>query len=618
MYRSFYNLKNKPFHTSSDPRFLWLGENHKEALATLKYGILDNKGFLLLTGDVGTGKTTLINTLVNSLGGDVIVATVLDPGLSRLDFFNYIANAFGMDEYFESKGRFLLQFSNFLHKSHEAGKKILLIIDESQRLDNQLLEEIRLLSNIEKQNSKLLNIFFVGQNEFNDMLHKPENRAVRQRLTLNFNLDPLSRTETKAYINHRLQVAGTDKKIFTSAAVDEIFSYTLGFPRQINIVCDLALLSGYVSEKAVIDAEVIRDCVSDLTIPQKSSNLPAKPPVFVPQQVEVDTKNIEESVPENLLYTNRLKDTSVARAKSKRSSRIQKASIIFLLFAFILLGTFVAFPQLKNSAGRFISVYLIPLISGNTDTVTVKDKPDNKPITASRHFASQSNAPLHEKPLKSKVNKEQDDGKTQSTAESIQLITPTNEQKTTPTTVEKSDIAIGEMKIDSSERVEKKISEPTNISQQSQKITDDVTIEVKPEIVAQTATSEIVIAKAPTPSLPIPREPILISFPLDSNDISDDQMNSLAGFTEVLIKNKTSKIIITGYSDSVGNSSYNLKISEFRANIVKSYFLGSGVSPSQITARGLGIENPVAANDTVEGRQANRRVEVEFERPPSP
>lgn len=214
MYTSFYNLDKKPFQISSDPAFIWLGEKHKEALATLRYGILDNKGFLLLTGDVGTGKTTLINTLISSLTEDVILASVPDPRLESLDFFNYIAVAFGLDEEFSTKGKFVIRFSEFLHNAFNNNKKVLLIIDEAQLLSQDLLEEIRLLSNINVQNSQILNIFFVGQNEFNEVIGREENRAVSNRLTLNYHLGPLTLGETEQYIQHRLNVAGAVSRIF--------------------------------------------------------------------------------------------------------------------------------------------------------------------------------------------------------------------------------------------------------------------------------------------------------------------------------------------------------------------------------------------------------------------
>ena len=231
MYLSFYNLKTKPFQISTDPKFLWLGEKHKEALATLKYGIMDNRGFLLLTGDVGTGKTTLINALVNSLEDNTIVATVPDPDLEKLDFFNFIANAFKIKKMFHSKGTFIIYMSHFLHNAYNNNKKVLLIIDEAQRLNPNFLEEIRTLSNIEKQNTKLINIFFVGQNEFNDILMETRNRALRQRITINYNLDPLTKNETGEYISTVLK-SQVQKGIF-SLQVQFVKSFP--FPRAILV-----------------------------------------------------------------------------------------------------------------------------------------------------------------------------------------------------------------------------------------------------------------------------------------------------------------------------------------------------------------------------------------------
>jgi len=228
MYLSYYNLNKKPFQISTDPKFLWLGEKHKEALAILTYGILDNKGFLLLTGDVGTGKTTIINALINNLDDDVIAAHVPDPGLEDLDFFNFIANVFSIDKKFSTKGEFLNHLRKFLNDAYSKNKKVLLIIDEAQRLKPELLEEIRLLSNIERQDTKLLNIFFVGQKEFNNILIGPENRALRQRITINYYIEPLTENEIKEYIKHRLNIAGSEKNIFSSSAIREIFSFSKG------------------------------------------------------------------------------------------------------------------------------------------------------------------------------------------------------------------------------------------------------------------------------------------------------------------------------------------------------------------------------------------------------
>lgn len=215
MYLEYYKLNTKPFQITTDPRFLWLGENHKEALAVLKYGIMDNRGLVLLTGDVGIGKTTLINALIEGLGDDVIVASLPDPNLDLIDLLTFIAKSFGIEKDITSKGEFLSYFNDFLKNTFQKNKKALLIIDESQKLRHDTLEEIRLLSNIEQSGTKLLNIFLVGQNEFNDILWEERNRALRQRITVRYGIHPLSKSDTSNYINHRLKIAGSQKPIFT-------------------------------------------------------------------------------------------------------------------------------------------------------------------------------------------------------------------------------------------------------------------------------------------------------------------------------------------------------------------------------------------------------------------
>ena len=266
MYLTHYNLNDKPFQMSTDPKFLWLGEKHKEALATMKYAILENKGILALTGDVGTGKTTLINALIASLGEDIVAAAIDDPSLEVLDFFNIVADVFNMGRTFDSKAEFLIYFRQFLKKTRVRNQKVLLIIDEAQRISNELLEEIRLLSNLEDEHVRLLNIFFVGQNEFIDILKEYKNRALRQRITVRYHIEPLTLSEAEAYTRHRLKIAGAKAHIFSSGAIQEIFSFSNGYPRLINIICDHALLSGYVRELIIINADIIKECKEELQI----------------------------------------------------------------------------------------------------------------------------------------------------------------------------------------------------------------------------------------------------------------------------------------------------------------------------------------------------------------
>ena len=264
MYLNHYHLKAKPFDLSPNPKFLWFDEKHSEALARLQYGIKENLGFLMLTGDVGVGKTVLIHQLINHLDSSTIVAHITDPDLGILDFFKVLAAEFDIATEFNSKGEFLIELEKFLHRAYSDHKKVLLIIDEAQRMNNTLLDQIRVLSNIELSDRKLINIFLVGQSEFKTMLMADSNRAIRQRIAINYHLDPLTKPETRLYIEHRLKVAGAGRKIFKSNAFLEIFRSSGGYPRVINIICDHALLTGYVSGLNSIDSGVIKECEGEL------------------------------------------------------------------------------------------------------------------------------------------------------------------------------------------------------------------------------------------------------------------------------------------------------------------------------------------------------------------
>ena len=267
MYTSYYNLIAKPFQQNPDPSFLWLGEKHKEALATLKYGVMDDNGFLVLTGAAGTGKTTLINALLQSLDDDTLVANVTDPYLDLMGFLNLIARSFGLSLKFEKKEEFILLFKDFLKKTYADNKHALLIIDEAHRLSEKLLEQSRLISNIELPERKLINIFLVGQNELNQRLLLRDCHALRQRITLNYQIQPLSESETLQYIHHRLKVAGNDQELFNREAISEIYRFSNGSPRMTNLICDHALITGYIQEVKTITPDIIRECSQDVLLP---------------------------------------------------------------------------------------------------------------------------------------------------------------------------------------------------------------------------------------------------------------------------------------------------------------------------------------------------------------
>jgi general secretion pathway protein A len=261
-----------PFETSPDPKFLWLSEKHEEALASLKYGIQENKGFLLLTGDIGTGKTTLINCFLKENDTNAIITSIPDPDLSIVDFFELLSIEFNINMDFETKGDFLIQFEKFLHNTYSERKKALLIIDEAQRLNQQLLEQIRILTNIERQDAKLINVFFVGQNELHELIMDERSKALRQRIAVHYNIEPLTESETRDYIKHRLRVAGSEEEIFSPDAISEIFSFSKGYPRLINTICDRTLLTGYILDIKNIDSKIAKKCADELLLPGERDN----------------------------------------------------------------------------------------------------------------------------------------------------------------------------------------------------------------------------------------------------------------------------------------------------------------------------------------------------------
>lgn len=276
MYDSFYNLTEKPFQISTDPRFLWLGEKHREALANLKYGLLDRNGFIVLTGDIGTGKTTLVNALLDTLDDNVQVAKINHPSLETHEFFAQFAKALDPSAAISDKSDMLVFFNSYLQQAHVDGKAVLLIIDEAQHLSTDLMEEIRLLSNIEKSGEKLLSIIFVGQNELIPKLRATKCRALRQRITSFYDISALSKEEIRQYVDYRMKVSGSSEQLFTSAAIHKIYKLTRGIPRVINILCDRALLTGYVNNCKVIVADIIDECAKELDIDAEKHGMSKK------------------------------------------------------------------------------------------------------------------------------------------------------------------------------------------------------------------------------------------------------------------------------------------------------------------------------------------------------
>lgn len=269
MYKSFYQLRQNPFEITPDPSFLFSTSRHNEALASLYYGVRARKGFLVLTGEVGTGKTMLVRCVLDFLQrSGLAFAYVFNPSLSPLEFIRYIAGDFGLPVAGKAKDEIILALSTFLVDRHKSNLSTLLIVDEAHHLSPELLEEIRLLTNLETTQRKLLQIVLAGQPELDEMLDSFDLRQLKQRIALRCHLEPLDLAETRGYIQRRLQIAGRapEKIIFSESAVSAIFRHSKGFPRMVNTICENALLSGYACRAAVISDAVIEEVARDLRL----------------------------------------------------------------------------------------------------------------------------------------------------------------------------------------------------------------------------------------------------------------------------------------------------------------------------------------------------------------
>ena len=268
MYTKYYGLDRKPFDLTPDPRVVYMSEVHQEALAILRYGVIGRKGFLLLTGDVGTGKTTLLQLLVQSIDSKIHICLIVNPALSISDFYYYLAAAYGLQEYDGNKARFIMNFADFLQDCRSKNERVLLVIDEAHVVSLDLLEEIRLLSNQDDEKISVMSIFLVGQPELNDRLNHERLLPLRQRVGIRFHLRPFSNEETRNYILFRLRKAGARRlDLFSSEGVDLVYRESGGTPRLINTICDHALLSGFAESKPRITADIVKECVEELQIP---------------------------------------------------------------------------------------------------------------------------------------------------------------------------------------------------------------------------------------------------------------------------------------------------------------------------------------------------------------
>jgi general secretion pathway protein A len=318
MYKEFYGLRANPFNVNPDPRYLFLTRHTEEALACLTYGIQSRKGFVLLTGEVGTGKTTLINKLLEWLRlQQVATAFLFNSRLNVPQFLDYMMADFSIPCEQRTKSQILLRLYNWLLDRYRAGETAVLIVDEAQNLTEEVLEEIRMLTNLETFTEKLLQIILVGQPELEQKLKQPQLRQLRQRLTLRAKTYPFTLDETKAYVQQRLRVAGWDgQQIFDPDALVALHRYSQGIPRVINLLCEHCLVSGFVDQHKVIGPGVVEVVARDFDL--GDPNPPSGLAVAAPKNGGVDKFDVMDALRSLATLADRLRQEDEKDLPSER------------------------------------------------------------------------------------------------------------------------------------------------------------------------------------------------------------------------------------------------------------------------------------------------------------
>lgn len=268
MYLELFKLKELPFRLSPDPQFLYLSKQHARAKAYMESTVWFTDGFVVITGEIGSGKTTLIESFLKEVPADVVVAQINQTQVTTTDFLQTVLVQFGFSPFKMRKAELLSTLNNFLIEQHAAGRKVLLIVDEAQNLEPRVLEEVRLLSGVETTKEKVLRIILAGQPELNTTLNSPRLEQLTQRVRLRFHLTTLSEAETRAYIEHRLEVAGAgDREVFAADTFHEIYRYTGGVPRLINTLCDTSMMAAYTESRDSVRLADITSAVTELRWP---------------------------------------------------------------------------------------------------------------------------------------------------------------------------------------------------------------------------------------------------------------------------------------------------------------------------------------------------------------
>lgn len=631
MYKHYYKLSFDPFQLRHEPAFFWAGKWHNSMLEELRAAILEKRGFFALTSPEGLGKTCLAETLVERLGDRVESSFITLKNDNIISFYNTILTGFGVGVQVATKIQFYLQITDCLQKIRQRNRIGLLVVDNAHLLSQELLEELRHVSNIENDSVKLINILLVGNEGVSEFMNEAQNSALRQKIMFHSEIAPLSDDDIREYVEHRLRVAGATAKIFNENAFKQLAIYTNGIVKVLNILCETALTLGFKRSKNPVDDQIILDAAIKLKLQ--------------PSEKRADMQGeIRKKSPKNVVHEeNYPKNDRFASPKKKKNW-----ALTVIVSSLVSIGClFYLFPELLKSplTGTDSTVEIGVMIPKTTakletkqvegakkeiieNTQTAENVRVNESVASSVFDVGNETSKISSE-IVLNSEKQHDFSKSTSNDDTIKTETQINsvlvdvdttdaggQVSTVDTMVESSSDAIGN--IVNETIVVNNGSVGGGDSDSGLQAIGDVGSEV---IASQTiddsenelALSHEILTIAPVSSKVVVfllEGKLILATKPNSSEITKEGLQELNMFVARLLQHPKATIQIEGYISSKNNSLENIKLSERRANIVKEYLLAQEIGAHQMIVKGMGNQNPRASNDTYEGRKKNRRVEI--------
>lgn len=618
MYKPYYDLLFDPFQLRHESAFFWAGKWHTSILEELRAAILEKRGFYTLTSPEGYGKTCLTEALVERLEERVESSFITLKNDNIISFFNTILTGFGVGTKVATKIQFYLQITDCLQKIRHRNRIGFLVVDNAHFLSQELLEELRHVSNIENDGVKLINVLLVGNEGVNELLKETQNSALRQKVMFHSDIPPLSDVEIQEYVEHRLRVAGATAKIFSDNALKQLAIYTDGVFKVLNVLCDTALSLGCKRGAKTIDDQIILDSAKKLKIQ--------------PSQKRADIQgDIRKNPPRNIDQEDNFSESDRLTSLKKKKNwtlTVVVSSLVSIVCLFYLFPELLKSPLTGSSSTVEIGV-MIPETTADIESKLVEgaakeiientlkvegiqveesvfdvgDKIPKIPSKTAIHSEKSQND--------SKITSKSDINKTETQAHLDLIVNKIFDGEERNLKVEMTD----ESRMNA---IKDNVNETVVVDNESGQSTSGVVSEVIvpqniDESENQIVQNDKIITIIPVSSKVVVfllEGKLIIETKPNSSEITKGGLLKLNMFSTRLLQHPKAIIQVEGYISSKNNSLENIKLSERRANIVRDYLLAQGIDAQQIIVKGMGNQNPRASNDTYEGRKKNRRVEI--------